>query len=218
MENEEDQADVEAIASQNQDSSSNNNAIKPTSSFLNFFSSIFKSKPTPTEGQCQQNLERIGLELHKAQQMIDTTHNASVQSACARRIAKLNYEKRFFQIIKEQYKIKHMHDTTTTGSVKFACQERLKQLMSELESLEVERKKLANAEETIPKKSADEWYQRATQYVNAANMQSTQQQQQTHLGHPRQNDYSTYIQPKRGQRLPLAKPSPRKEGLDKVHI
>ena len=154
--------------------------------------------------------------------MMNATRNTSVQSACARRIAKLNYEKRFYQIIKEQYKIRRMHETTTTGSVKFACQERLKQLMLELESLEVEKKKLDNDAEdgTVPNdtSNADEWYQRASQYVNAANdVQSTQQQQQQiHPAHPRQSSYNTYIQPKRGQRLPLAKPSPRKEGLDKV--
>ncbi|KAL3794159.1 hypothetical protein HJC23_012866 [Cyclotella cryptica] len=147
------------------------------SSLLSFFSSFFKSKSTPSEEQCQQQLSRIGREIRKVELMNDTTRNAAVQTACARRIAKLNDEKRFYQIIKEQYKIRQMFKTTTMEGVKFACKERMKQLMIELESLDLEKGKDFNI--TVESKEGvkghdqkDEdvnWYQRVLQYVNATN-------------------------------------------------
>jgi hypothetical protein len=194
--------------------------------------------------------------------MIETTRNPTVKSACAIRISKLNYEKRFYQIIKEQYKIRQMERSTKMDSVKHACRERIKQLMVELESLDLEKGKL---EMQTSEGTEKQWYQRATQYVNANNVEWSSQkrtgqhlqyqqgssmthqqfphhqhqdgfdyihthhhrqapQQQIHSSPPTdfhiQPSYNEYnvtnsIQPKRGQRLPLAKPTKKKEGFDK---
>lgn len=193
------------------------------------------------------------------------THNTSVQSACVHQIAKLNYEKRFYQIIKEQYKIRQMQQTTRMGSVKFACQERLKQLLLELESLRVD-------EDIVNDDARESWLDRAKQYVNATcdvqpSLRNAEQMYQTHentfhsdwgdLQYPQQQRHQDYgsqfvernhysypqdagnmhnpnfpihihqqqrqtvqhsgksnMQPRRVQRLPLAKPLPKNEGLN----
>lgn len=229
--------------------------VKSSSNLLSLFSSMFKSETTPSEEKCEENLHRIRREIQKLQQMNETTRNASVQSACADRIVKLNQEKRFYQIIREQYKIREMLKTTRIGSVKFACQERMKQLLLELESLDFEKEDVEKNEH---------WYNKAKQYVSSIqghartgnhghqqqimNKQHHQRQcashhqcveheamhnsrfsQQTlhcpaplssiHHQSPRIQQYSDYessrsnMQPSRGQRLPLATPTSKKDNF-----
>lgn len=156
------------------------------SPILSFFSSFFKAKSTPSEEQCQQHLNRIRLEIKKVQQMSDTTHNAAVQADCARRIAKLNDEKRFYQIIKEQHKIRHMFKTTKMEGVKYACKERMRQLMIELDSLDMKKENDFNVTvestkrvEGQDRKEEDvDWYQRVLQYVNVTNSEQYQDQRE----------------------------------------
>ena len=295
MENDDDEVCVPAAGENHHNPSDSHNHIDSSNSkFLCALSSLFKTKSTPTEEECRKNLQRIGLEISKIQQMIETTQNSAVQSACTHRMAKLNYEKRFYQIIKEQYKIRQMEKETKTGSVKFACQERLKQLIHELESLNLKKEELDL--KTSQNGSNSNWYEKATQYVNF-NREDRLPQQQTldeynschqypyydqqtnHLSqqHPKEcqrdfyrsdgyqhtshssikhqpthhspaqhenrvsplylqqqihsaslsnhhNQYATHnihncsrnnLQPQPGQRLPLAKPIPKQEGLNK---
>lgn len=164
------------------------------SPILSFFSSFFKAKSTPSEEQCRQHLNRIGLEIKKVQQMSDTTQNAAVQADCARRIAKLNDEKRFYQIIKEQYKIRHMFKTTKTEGVKSACKERMRHLMIELESLDMKKENDFNVTvestkrvEGQNRKAEDvDWYQRVLQYVTVTNSEQYHDQRKQaaqHLSH-----------------------------------
>jgi hypothetical protein len=165
------------------------NTIDPTKYFtpenkphiLSLLSSIFKSKSMPTEVECQQHLYRIGLEIQKVNKMNATTHNVAVQSACARRIAKLNDEKRFYQIIKEQHKIRHMYKQTKREGVKFACKERIKQLMLELETLDLEREEDITIEDQQDFNGSEgrHWYERALHYVNATNDLQHQDQYQS---------------------------------------
>ena len=179
MENDENETGVPVVdgSHHNTGNSNHNNAKASNSNFLSKLSSLFKIKSTPTQEECHKNLQRIGLEISKVQQMIETTQNTAVQSACTQRMAKLNYEKRFYQIIKEQYKIRQMEKDTKTGSVKFACQERLKQLMQELESLNLKKEEL---DVKIPaNETNNNWYEKATQYVNATHDDLVPQQQQT---------------------------------------
>lgn len=139
-----------------------------------FFATFLKStSSTPSDENCQWRLHQIRREIEKVQHMSKSTQNKAVQSACQKRISKLNDERRFYQIIKERHKLQSMLEKTEMDNVKFACKERINQLLIELESLNVTEdedfdmtKANATAYERLSQRQGNDWHQRVLKYVN----------------------------------------------------